>query len=146
MVCGTYTGGTGISWEARNHTVGLSLDSLGFISRNQSFNNPLNVCEAQCNLRLISAGREEGGYPNAMRTFAMTGSHFIPPLPLFNHLLLFFFFEKHLTFNEFPIMWLQATRTQAPPTLLIFSSALLLKNLAFTMTGCFGSFPFPRTL
>ena len=57
-----------------------------------------------------------------------------------------FFFEKHLTFNEFPSMWLQATRTQAPPTLLIFSSALLLKNLAFTMTGCFGSFPFPRTL
>ena len=45
-----------------------------------------------------------------------------------------FFFEKHLTFNEFPSMWLQATWTQAPPTSLIFS-ALLLKNFAFTMTG-----------
>ena len=60
-------------------------------------------------------------------------------------LVFFFFFEKHLTFNEFPNMWLQATWTQAPPTPLIFS-ALLLKNFAFTMTGCFGSFPFPRTL
>ena len=40
-------------------------------------------------------------------------------------------------------MWLQATRTQTPPTPLIFS-ALLLKNLAFPMTGCLGSFPFPK--
>ena len=60
--------------------------------------------------------------------------------------LVFLFYQKHLTFNEFHSMWLQATRTQAPPTPLIFSSALLLKNFAFTMTGCFGSFPFPRTL
>ena len=50
------------------------------------------------------------------------------------HLYFFFFFEKHLTLNEFPSMWLQATWTQAPPTPLIFS-ALLLKNFAFTMTG-----------
>ena len=88
-MCGACTNATGISWEARNHIVCLSLDSLGFRFRNQSCNNPLNVCDAQCNLRLISAGREEGGYPNAMRTFSMTGSYFIPPFPLFNHLFLF---------------------------------------------------------
>ena len=39
-----------------------------------------------------------------------------------------------------------ATSTQAPPTALIFSSALRLKNLALTMTGCFGKTPLPRTL
>ena len=58
----------------------------------------------------------------------------------------FLFFFHLLAFNEPPPMWLQATRTQAPPTPFIFSSAFLLKNLAFTMTGCFGSFPFPKTL
>lgn len=36
--------------------------------------------------------------------------------------------------------------TQGPPTPLIFSLALLLKNLTFTITGCSGSFPFSRTL
>jgi len=39
-----------------------------------------------------------------------------------------------------------AVRTQAPPTALILSSALLEKNLAFTMTGRLGSRPLPRTL
>ena len=43
-----------------------------------------------------------------------------------------------LTFNEFSTIWLQYTRTQALPTPLIFSSALLLKKLAFRMTSCFG--------
>ena len=85
-MCGACTNATGISWEARNHIVCLSLDSLGFRFRNQSCNNPLNVCDAQCNLRLISAGREEGGYPNAMRTFSMTGS--------FVHILHFILFSK----------------------------------------------------
>ncbi|XP_059538418.1 mediator of RNA polymerase II transcription subunit 21 isoform X1 [Myotis daubentonii] len=36
---------------------------------------------------------------------------------------------QHLwAFDELPSVWLQATRTQASPTALIFSSALLLKN------------------
>lgn len=39
-----------------------------------------------------------------------------------------------------------ATRMQAPPTSLIFSSALRLKNFALTITGCLGSRPFPSTL
>lgn len=39
-----------------------------------------------------------------------------------------------------------ATRTHAPPTSLIFSSALRLKNLAFTITGCLGRRPLPSTL
>ena len=39
-----------------------------------------------------------------------------------------------------------AVRTQAPPTALIFSSALLEKNLALTMTGCLGRTPLPSTL
>merc|ERR1712107_894533 len=38
-----------------------------------------------------------------------------------------------------------AVRTQAP-TALIFSSARLEKNLAFTITGCLGNTPFPKTL
>ena len=38
-----------------------------------------------------------------------------------------------------------AVRTQAPPTALIFSSALLEKNLALTMTGCLGRTPLPST-
>lgn len=38
-----------------------------------------------------------------------------------------------------------AVRTQAPPTSLIFFSASLLKNLAFTTTGCSGSWPLPST-
>merc|ERR1719510_94144 len=46
--------------------------------------------------------------------------------------------------NDTPHYW--AVRTQAPPTALIFSSALREKNLAFTMTGCLGNTPFPRTL
>ncbi|KYM76253.1 hypothetical protein ALC53_13280 [Atta colombica] len=37
-----------------------------------------------------------------------------------------------------------AHKTHAPPTALILSSACLLKNLAFTITGCFGRRPFPR--
>ena len=56
-----------------------------------------------------------------------------------------FFWQKHLReFNEFPSVWLQATNPKALPTLLIFSSALLLKNLAFIVTGCFGAFPSPK--
>lgn len=39
-----------------------------------------------------------------------------------------------------------ATSTQAPPTALIFSSARRLKNLAFTIKGCLGKTPLPRTL
>jgi len=39
-----------------------------------------------------------------------------------------------------------AHKTHAPPTALILSSACLLKNLAFTMTGCLGNLPFPRSL
>ena len=35
---------------------------------------------------------------------------------------------------------------QAPPTALIFFSAILLKNLALTTTGWEGRKPFPRTL
>jgi hypothetical protein len=35
---------------------------------------------------------------------------------------------------------------QAPPTALIFSSAVLEKNLALTITGCFGNTPLPNTL
>lgn len=45
---------------------------------------------------------------------------------------------------NFPAVWLQAPSTRAPPTAFIFSSALLLKTLAFKETGCFGSVPFPR--
>merc|ERR1719259_142865 len=45
---------------------------------------------------------------------------------------------------EGPDYW--AVSTQAPPTALIFSSACLEKNLAFTMTGCLGRAPFPSTL
>ena len=37
-------------------------------------------------------------------------------------------------------------KTQAPPTALIFLSAILLKNLALTTTGCEGRNPFPSTL
>merc|ERR1719291_1092135 len=39
-----------------------------------------------------------------------------------------------------------AVRIQAPPTALIFSSALLEKKRALTMTGCLGSTPLPSTL
>lgn len=39
-----------------------------------------------------------------------------------------------------------ALKMQAPPTDLILSSADLLKNLALTMTGCFGSRPLPNSL
>ncbi len=39
-----------------------------------------------------------------------------------------------------------ATKTQAPPTALIFSSADLEKYLALTMTGCFGKTPLPKSL
>merc|ERR1719436_553932 len=39
-----------------------------------------------------------------------------------------------------------AVRMQAPPTALIFSSALREKNRALTMTGCLGRAPLPRTL
>lgn len=35
---------------------------------------------------------------------------------------------------------------QTPPAFLIFSSAILEKNLALTMTGCFGKIPLPNTL
>ena len=38
-----------------------------------------------------------------------------------------------------------AVRMQAPPTALIFSSALLEKKRALTMTGCLGSTPLPNT-
>ena len=38
-----------------------------------------------------------------------------------------------------------AVRIQAPPTALIFSSALLEKKRALTMTGCLGSTPLPST-
>lgn len=55
----------------------------------------------------------------------------------------FFSFEKHLTFNEFPSMWLQATRTC--PTYTLNLSALSAEEFGLQMTGCFGSFPFPRT-
>ena len=50
-----------------------------------------------------------------------------------------YFCKKH--WQEF-----YAISTQAPPTALIFSSALLLKNLALTITGCLGSLPLPRIL
>ena len=40
----------------------------------------------------------------------------------------------------------QAVSTQAPPTALIFLSAILLKNLALTTTGWAGRNPFPSTL
>merc|ERR1719456_2016382 len=39
-----------------------------------------------------------------------------------------------------------AVRTQAPPTALIFCSAMREKNLAFTITGCLGRTPLPSTL
>jgi hypothetical protein len=35
---------------------------------------------------------------------------------------------------------------QTPPAFLIFSSAVLEKNLALTITGCFGITPLPKTL
>ena len=56
------------------------------------------------------------------------------------HQFLSFFFLHLCAFNELPTVWLQATRTQATSTPLIFSSALLLKYVAFAMTGRFGRF------
>lgn len=56
-------------------------------------------------------------------------------------LSLFFLKSTRQHLMNLPSMQGQATRT-AP---LIFSSALLLKNLAFSGMGCFGSFLFPRT-
>ena len=44
------------------------------------------------------------------------------------------------------IIWFHAVSTQDPPTLFIFFSAPLEKNLAFTITGCLGSTPLPNTL
>jgi len=52
-------------------------------------------------------------------------------------ILIFFFSKFEMTY---------ATKTQTPPTLLIFSSADLEKYLAFTITGCLGKTPLPRTL
>lgn len=40
----------------------------------------------------------------------------------------------------------QAVSTHAPPIALIFLSAILLKNLALTTTGCAGKNPLPNTL
>jgi len=40
----------------------------------------------------------------------------------------------------------QAHNSQAPPIAFILLSAVLLKNLAFTITGVFGSLPLPNTL
>ena len=59
--------------------------------------------------------------------------------------LFFYLFKQLLTFNTSPTTWLQATRTHTLLTSLTFP-ALLLKNLTFTMTGCFGIFPLLRTL
>ena len=39
-----------------------------------------------------------------------------------------------------------AVKMQAPPTFLIFSSAIREKNLALTITGCLGKAPLPKTL
>jgi len=55
-------------------------------------------------------------------------------------------FKHRSIFIAFRPNNLYAVSIQAPPTFLIFSSAILLKNLAFTTTGCFGSEPFPSTL
>ena len=52
-----------------------------------------------------------------------------------------------LLFNETVKMEMShATNTQAPPADLIFSSARLEKNFAFTISGCFGRIPLPNTL
>ena len=64
---------------------------------------------------------------------------------LFVGLLLFFFLKQLLTFNASPTTWLQATRAHALLKSLTFP-ALLLKNLTFTMTGCFGIFSLLRSL
>ena len=41
---------------------------------------------------------------------------------------------------------IHAVKMQAPPTFLIFSSAIREKNLALTITGCLGKAPLPKTL
>ena len=55
-------------------------------ARSLSSVNPLNKCDAQSNLRFISLGRVQCGYPNVLRTFSMTGS--------FVHILHFILFSK----------------------------------------------------
>ena len=51
--------------------------------------NPLNKCDAQRNLRFISLGKVQCGYPNVLKTFSLTGSGFILILFTFLHLILF---------------------------------------------------------
>ena len=58
-------------------------------ARSLSSVNPLNKCDAQSNLRLISLGRVQCGYPNVLRTFSMTGSGFIPHFVHILHVILF---------------------------------------------------------
>ena len=59
---------------------------LALRARSLSSVNPLNKCDAQSNLRFISLGRVQCGYPNVLRTFSMTGS--------FVHILHFILFSK----------------------------------------------------
>ena len=60
-------------------------------ARNLSSVNPLNKCDAQSNLRFISLGRVQCGYPNVLKTFSMTGKGFIPH---FVQILHFIWFSK----------------------------------------------------
>lgn len=48
--------------------------------------------------------------------------------------------------NSLGTVYVQATRTQAPPASLILFSAVLEKSLALTITGTWGRVPLPRTL
>ena len=56
------------------------------------------------------------------------------------------FFSFYLQFIKIVEIFVYATKTQAPPTAFILSSADLEKYFALTMTGCFGRTPLPKSL
>ena len=63
---------------------------------------------------------------------------------LINYFFLNLFYLQFLKITRYFLIY--ATKTQTPPTLFIFSSAKREKYLAFTITGCFGNTPLPKTL